>query len=114
MRGKGGLTEQLNGLKSREKRKELIQWLGHKVIQLGESDSNKTAWNGAVMIYAKSSGTAFKIFGVVVREAEPDERDLKSAYGKVAGGLKNRTYLELLALHVPSLAEMENAIRVPN
>lgn len=98
--GKDGLIHQLNEIKDDpKKRKELIQWLGHKISNLADDDSHQIAWKDAVVSY--TCNEEYKIFGVMLRGVEPDERDLKNVFDAVILNMKNQTYLELLSLYLP-------------
>lgn len=101
--GKDGLIHQLNEIKDDpKKRKELIIWLRHKISNLDDSP-HQTAWRDAVISYRRNE--EYKIFGVMLRGVEPDERDLKNVFGKVILNMKNEIYLELLSLYLPILKQ---------
>ena len=99
--GKSGLIEQLNSIKlDREKRSRMIKWLGHKTRR-HEPDANHTAWLRAKRQYCKSEGRNFKMCGVLVRDTEPDERDIVRVHDRVSTDMYPSTLLDIMALYTP-------------
>ena len=100
--GNHGLIYQLTQLKTkREKRLDLIKWLGHKLEGLDNSDEIKQLYVAATNTYSQSLHTKIKLIGVLVRDTEPKENDLKNPYTTLTNDIHDEMQLKLLALHIP-------------
>ncbi len=100
--GDTGLISQLNDLKGNSKvRGELIRWLGLKVFQLPDSHPFKIDFKKALYIYYNSENKRIKIVGVLIRDTEPNEDDLKRVFDDLKYDLDSDTLIELLALYLP-------------
>ena len=101
--GEGGLICQLNRTKSqKEVRWELVKWLGHKLVDLDDSDLGKISYKKTAQSYITSSRPEFMIFGVMVRDVvvAPQERDLAPVLRSIKE-TDDGAHLELLALYIP-------------
>ena len=97
MYGRTGLKQQLADLRdNRGMRDDLVQYLGHRAA--------RTPWrhrylNAAGRYLADSSDV--RLFGVLVRDAEPHEDDLRARVAALAAHCPRATRIELLALYLP-------------
>lgn len=100
--GRTGLKYQINDLISSWKtRSSLIRWLYFRIKSHDNRDAIMPDFKKAVAIYIKSRFEKMKIFGVLVRDVQPNDADLKRQYDTLITGLKSLTQLELLAFYLP-------------
>ena len=99
--GSAGMIEQLNNIKrDKEKRSRMIRWLGHKTVRF-EADANHASWRRAKRQYYESEGRSFKICGILVRDTDPNERDVVKVHDKVSADIYPSTPLDVMALYIP-------------
>ncbi len=102
MYSRTGLKNQLEGLRdSHRTKKSLIRYLGHHAI-------NASWWymfKSATKRYLSSALRDVAIFGVLIRDIEPNESDLSCCAKSLANGCPDLTSISLYALYFP-----ENAI----
>ena len=92
------LKEQLRDLGSSTTSRQLILWLGLKVMTQKNNQQDKQDFSQAVATYVKD---VFKIVGVLIRDTVPDRRDLESAFAQLAAVLRQKINLEMLAIYLP-------------
>ena len=97
MYGRTGLKRQLEDLRdSKEIRMDLMKYLGHRAVS--------APWRGrfqrAAIRYV-GNGSGVQLYGVLVRDVEPDQDDLRAVVDGLGAGCPARTRIELLALYLP-------------
>ena len=98
--GSSGLIEQLNNIKTGQiKRRHMIKWLLHKSGHLQSAD--RASLFLAARLYYESKGRSFRMCGMLVRDTEPDERDVVKVYDMVSAGMHAPTSLDIMALYIP-------------
>ncbi|MGE4530917.1 MAG: hypothetical protein AB7C98_06300 [Acidithiobacillus sp.] len=75
----------------------LIRWLQPRC----RSNESEPYFNAAISLLLQSGNKAMKLFGVLVRDTQPNERDLKARGESLAGIVQVPTRCHLLALHLP-------------
>lgn len=103
MYGKSGMIDQLRNIKNDPNlRKSLIKWLGFKVKTLSDDDPFKKDYQKALKIYLKEGAEhKYFLFGILIRDTEPKDTDLKSRYKSLKSDLSNGVHLKLVALYIP-------------
>ena len=97
MRGKKGMTQQLLRLNDAiEIREQCIKYLSRRI---GTGN-----WDGifytAYLRYQKDDSD-FKLYGVLIRDTEPNSKDLKSCLKNLDSKCSPKTQVELLGLYLP-------------
>lgn len=102
MYGRTGLKNQLEGLRdSYTTKQSLVLYLGHHAINA----SWRHMFESATKRYLSSEYTDIAIFGVLIRDVEPNESDLSYRATSLANGCPDLTSIALYALYLS-----ENAI----
>jgi len=113
MYGRSGMIDQLRNIKNNpDLQKTLIKWLGFKVIPLADNDPFREDYQKALKVYLKE-GAEHKYFliGILIRDTEPKDTDLKSRYESLKSELSNEARLKLVALYIPiSIKDMKDYI----
>lgn len=101
MTNSNGIEKQLKDLyTNRQKRLILISYLQNKLNLI---DVNfKSDFNNAIKNYYNSDSQAnYLLYGILVRDISPNEKDLKSSYIKLKNEVLIPTGLKLLAIYLP-------------
>ncbi len=99
MYGESGMTSQLENIKNISVRYELIRWMAYK-IHYADNDLFKKDFEEALKNhYPKSQGKMYNLVGVLVRDIEPSQRDLKRQYETFK--VDPEIFLTLYALYLP-------------
>ncbi len=102
--GRHGLIRQLEGLRDHGgKRNALVLYLGHRAPgQEWESD-----YKQAFRLYL-ADASAVALYGFLIRDVQPDRRDLSDLTDRLASGCPESTWIGLYALYLPvgCLAEL--------
>ena len=97
MYGRHGMVRQLENLRDSRKTKDaLFLYLGHH--------ANNAPWNPLYQSAASrylNNPTDVSLFGVLVRDVEPKEEDLKSRASALADGCPSATTIHLVAMYFP-------------
>ena len=103
MYGRSGMIDQLRDIKNNPNlRKSLIRWLGFKVKALSDDDPFKKDYQKALKVYLKEGAEhKYFLFGILIRDTEPKDTDLKSRYESLKSDLSNGAQLKLVALYIP-------------
>lgn len=98
MTGRHGMAHQLESLTTDIGiLHTLIRWLQPRC----RGNDNEPHFNAAVCLLLQSGNKAMSLFGVLVRDTQPDEKDLRNR-GKHLGGIVNEpAKCHLLALYLP-------------
>lgn len=101
MTGADGIEKQLRDLyNSRAKRLILISYLKSKVRLFPDGHPFKMDFGSGLKAYY-SNPENYKLIGVLIRDVEPDERDLSPSYGRLRTRILDPVGLTLLALYLP-------------
>jgi hypothetical protein len=97
MHGRTGMKQQLEDLKDDVKIKDdLVRYLGHRAT----TAAWKSRYQSAAISYLKSN-TNVRVFGILVRDVEPNQDDLRVRVTKLANDQHADMVIELLALYLP-------------
>jgi len=101
MTGAGGIEAQLRDLyNSRTKRQILISYLKSKMQLFPDGHPFKQDFAAGFRAYY-SNAEEYHLIGVLIRDVEPDERDLSLSYGRLRTQILEPAGLKLLALYLP-------------
>ncbi|MBK7885756.1 MAG: hypothetical protein IPJ86_00135 [Bacteroidetes bacterium] len=101
MTGAKGIESQLRDLYSnRQKRLILISYLKNKMRLFPADHQFKVDFNSGFRAYY-SNPADFHLIGILIRDIEPDERDLSLSYGRLRSGILEPIGHKLLALYLP-------------
>lgn len=98
MNGGSGMAWQLERSASQlDVQRSLLQWLYARCA----TDLHLQLYEKAVARYLSSEGTDFLLVGVLIRDTEPSELDLKARGRSLAAALPQPTRIELVAWYLP-------------
>lgn len=98
MYGRTGLKKQIEDLRDRvDIRDNLVRYLGHRA----SSASWKDRYEAAARRYLASCSDV-RVYGVLVRDVEPHENDLRTRVEKLGIDCPAGTVIELLSLYLPT------------
>lgn len=96
-----GIEKQLIDLYSdQSKRLILISYIQNK-INLSQDINFKKDFDEAMKRYYKPNDEKYLLYGVLVRDTEPNENDVKKSYEKLKYGIIEPKGLKLLAIYLP-------------
>lgn len=105
MTGAYGIESQLRDLHgNRIKRQILITYLQSKMRLFPDAHPFKQNFGRGFRAYY-SNPEKYHLFGVLIRDVEPDERDLSISYGTLKTQILEPAGLKLLALYLPIIKE---------
>lgn len=97
MHGRTGLKQQIEDLRDREDiRDDLLKYLGHR--------AGTAAWKERYQAASKrylSNSADVQLFGILVRDVDPNTEDLRVRVEKLAKNCPKGTSIELMALYLP-------------
>lgn len=98
MTGRHGMTRQLENLATDiGLLHTLIRWLQPRCL----GNDSEPQFNAAIRLLLQSGNKAMSLFGVLVRDTQPDERDLRKRGQHLGGIVKTPAGCKLLALYLP-------------
>jgi hypothetical protein len=98
MTGRKGMARQLENLATDEGLLHtLLRWLQPRC----RGSSAEPHFNAAIRTLLQSGNKAMTLFGVLVRDTQPDERDLRKRGQHLAGIVNAPAGCQLLALYLP-------------
>ena len=98
MRGSDGMTNQIKNLsKDLSLISTLIRWLFSRC----RTASHKELFNSALKSFDDSRGKAISLYGVLIRDTQPNEKDLKNSGRKLAEVIVPSTTCYLFAVYIP-------------
>lgn len=102
MKNPYGLEKQLKDLYSdRNKRQILISYI-HNKINLINDNNFKNDFATAIKNYYQRNNSTYMLYGVLVRDTRPDEKDLKQSFDNLNEEIFEKTIgLKLLAIYLP-------------
>lgn len=106
-----GMENQLRDLYSNpKKQKTLIQYLASKIRNLAPNDPFRSDFSKALKNYYQPVDCKYQLFGVLVRDIEPDKEDLSHSYARLKTNILEPTGLRLLAVYMSIKKENWEAI----
>ena len=106
--GRSGMKKQIRDLiKDNEIKDNLVKFLGHKVVDLPEDHAFLNDYKNALMSYMKNK---VHLYGVLVRDVECKDTDLRARYKEYKDNLHESTVLDFLGLYIPIKSDQWNTI----
>lgn len=100
MNGRGGMKHQIDKLASDLGLiAQLIKWLWPRC----KGTANETAFDAAVKCFISSGNKAIALFGVLIRDTQPNELDLQARGRNLADSLQPPATCQLIALYLPCM-----------
>lgn len=100
-----GMENQLRDLyNDYNKRRDLIKYLRNKANLFPEDHPFKEDFDAGIRSYYTSNGN-YQLIGVLVRDVEPNEDDIRESYERLRTEILDPTGLKLLALYLPVTKE---------
>ena len=98
MNGRSGMAHQIDNLANNLGLiNQLLKWL----LPRCKKTEYETIFNAAITLFLKSGNRAIALFGVLIRDTEPNELDLQTRGQSLAGTLQAPTTCRLIALYLP-------------
>ncbi len=98
MKGRSGMTNQIKNLaKDLSLINSLLRWLFSRC----KNTPYEKLFNSASQIFAESGCKAMLLYGVLIRDTEPGEKDLKKSGRKLAKTISSPTVCSLFAVYIP-------------
>ncbi len=108
LQGRHGMIDQLKDLATNTNiTRQLVRNFGFKIINLQEDNPFRIDYIEAFNNYTSDE---FHLIGVLVRDTEPNEKDLKSRYKNLSKTVSKGIGLNLTALYIPIKIEDWNKI----
>jgi len=103
MTGGQQMEEQLRDLHDNKqlKRFNLIQYLASKTRNLDDIDSFKLDYKRALANYYANGSINYQLLGVLIRDVEPSEEDLKESFERLNTSVLEPNGIRLLACYTP-------------
>lgn len=98
MKGSGGMAWQLEDEATRlDVQHNLLKWLRTRCNSVAHLD----LYRAAVQRYVQSHGKEILLVGILLRDTQPDERDVKSRAIVLSKRLASLTRIEIIAWYLP-------------
>lgn len=98
MNGRSGMTHQIDNLATNLSLiNQLLKWL----LPRCKGNRYEDSFNAAIALFLDSGNRALALFGVLVRDTQPNELDLRPRGVTLAGTLHNPTTCHLVAIYLP-------------
>ena len=98
MSGRSGLIHQIDNLANNLSLAcELLKWLLHRC----KETVYETSFKAAVRLFLESGNKALALFGVLIRDTQPNELDLRTRGRTMVGKLQYPTTCDLIAIYLP-------------
>lgn len=98
MNGRSGMAHQIDNLVSNLSLIcQLLKWL----LPRCKGTQHEASFNEAVSLFLRSGNSAIALFGVLIRDTEPSELDLRARGQHIAGSLQDPTTCYLIAIYLP-------------
>ena len=102
MFGRSGMICQLENIKDENSIKELlIRWLAFKVLGRENSNPFRKDFINAYETYFKSKKKKLKLIGILIRDTDPNVKDLKTRYENFIRKKDPEMFLSLSAIYIP-------------
>lgn len=98
MSGRSGMTHQIDDLVTNLSLMcQLLKWLQPRC----KGTEHETSFNAAVGLLFDSGNKAIALFGVLIRDTQPNELDLKARGQALAEAIQGPTTCQLIAMYLP-------------
>jgi hypothetical protein len=98
MSGRGGMRHQIDDLASNLRLiNKILTWLFHRC----KGTQHAVHFNASMIVFLNSGHKAVTLFGVLIRDTEPNQLDLQARGQSLAPTLSNPTTCQLIALYLP-------------
>ena len=98
MSGRSGMVHQINNLPSNLRIiGQLLKWLHSRC----KGTNHEAMFNAAVRVFLDSGNKVIALFGVLIRDTEPNELDLRSPSQTLIRNLQDPTTCNLIAIYLP-------------
>jgi hypothetical protein len=98
MSGRSGMTHQIDNLANNLSLiTQLLRWL----LPRCKRTAHEASFNAAVTLFLCSGNKAIALFGVLVRDTQPNELDLQARGRTLAAAIHNPTSCHLIAIYLP-------------
>jgi len=98
MSGRGGMTHQIDNLASNLVLiNQLLKWL----LPRCKGTAHEVSFNAAIKLFLESGNKAVALFGVLVRDTQPNELDLRNRGQFLANILQAPATCQLVAIYLP-------------
>lgn len=109
MHGRTGLKKQIEDLKDKAIKDDLVRYLAHRAI----TASWKNRYINAAKKYIKSN-TNVRIFGILIRDVRPSKDDLRARVDKLSHNAHTDMIIELLSIYLPAGSISALSLKVMN
>ncbi len=109
MNGRSGMIHQIDNLANDLSRIcQLLKWLLHRC----KGTENENLFDKAVKLFFNSGNKAITLIGVLIRDTQPNERDLRPRGQTLAKKLQNPTLCHLMAIYLPcAIADLPSRLQ---
>ena len=98
MSGRSGMTHQIDTLANNLSLIcQLLKWLWPRC----KGTAHETSFNQAVGLFLNSDNKAIALFGVLIRDTQPNEQDLQARGQQLAESIQVPTTCNLIAIYIP-------------
>jgi len=98
MNGRSGMAHQIDNLATNLTLiNQLLKWL----LPRCKGTAHETSFNAAVGLFLNSGNKAIALFGVLIRDTNPNEQDLRPRGQSLAKNIQSPTTCHLVALYLP-------------
>lgn len=98
MQGRGGMIHQIDNIANNPGLIcEILKWLFFRC----RNTENKHLFDGAITLYFESGNKAVTLFGILIRDTSPDQKDLENRGAALAKVLQHPTICQLIAICLP-------------
>ena len=98
MNGRSGMAHQIDNLANNLSLiNQLLKWL----LPRCKGTEYEASFNAAITLFLDSGNKAIALFGVLIRDTEPNAFDLQARGQALAGSLQNPTTCQLIAIYLP-------------
>ena len=108
MSGRSGMTHQIGNLANTLSLIcQLLKWL----LPRCKGTEHEVSFNVGVGLFLESGNKAISLFGVLIRDSQPNELDLQARGRILAGTLKKPTTCHLIAIYLPcAIADLPSRV----
>ena len=109
MNGRGGMTHQIDNLATNLSLIcQILKWL----LSRCKGTEHENSFNKAVKLFLNSGNKAITLIGVLIRDTQPNERDLRPRGQTLAKKLQNPTLCHLMAIYLPcAIADLPSRLQ---
>ena len=98
MSGRSGMTHQIDNLANNLSLiRQLLFWL----LPRCKDTEHEASFNKAISLFFESGNKAVALFGVLIRDTQPNELDLRRRGQTLSGTLQGPTTCQLIAVYLP-------------